>query len=404
MKQLHKKRIYLFFIFIGVVAFANGLSDNVLANFFKDAYQIDARQRAFIEFPRELPGFLCVFFVAALSFLGDVRIALIAQILSCIGIFALGIFSPSFTVMLLFLFIYSMGMHVFMPLSDSIGMALAEPECVGKRVGQFGSIKTAVSALTGILVFVGFRIGWFTFFADVKWIFLISAMGFLVAIVVSVMLVKETKELYANPPKKKIRFLFRKEYKLYYILATLQGVQKQIAYVFGSWVIIDLLLKGADVMSILIIAASFLGIFFFRYVGVWMDTKGIRFMMYVDALTFIIIYTLYGFVVWGISSHVLPISNWSVMTVYLLFVLDRLSMQVGIVKSVYLKSVAVVPEDVTSALSTGLSLDHMVSIIAAQFSGSIWMLWGPQWVFFGAALLSFGNLYIASLIPKKEKK
>ncbi len=403
MTQIHKKRIYLFFILVGVVAFANGFSDTILSNFFKDAYDINAKQRAFIEFPRELPGFLCVFFVAALSFLGDMRIVLIAQILSCIGICALGIFTPSFMVMLLFLFIYSMGMHVFMPLSDSIGMRLAEPECVGKRVGQFGSIKTTMSFAAGILVFIGFRFGWFTFRTPVKWVFLISAICFLMAIVVACMLVNATKELYTNPPKKKIRFLFRKEYKLYYILATLQGVQKQIAYVFGSWVIIDLLLKGADVMSLLIIVSSFFGIFFFRYVGIWMDTKGIRFMMYVDALTFIVVYTLYGIMVWAISSHILPISTGSVMTIYLLFVLDRLSMQVGIVKSVYLKSIAIVPEDVTSALSTGISLDHMVSIVAAQISGTVWMVWGPQWVFFGAALLSFGNLYIASLIPQKEK-
>ena len=37
----------------------------------------------------------------------------------------------------------------------------------------------------------------------------------------------------------------------------------------------------------------------------------------------------------------------------------------------------------------------MVAIVAAQLSGFIWTVWGPQWVFFMAALFSLGNLYVA---------
>lgn len=126
-------------------------------------------------------------------------------------------------------------------------------------------------------------------------------------------------------------------------------------------------------------------------------------MMYVDALTFIIIYVIYGFVVWGITSHLLPGSGWPVMVVYALFVMDRLSMQIGIVKSVYLQSIAVNREEVTATLSTGTSLDHIVSILAAQVSGLIWTQLGPQWVFFMAAFFSLGNLFVAWRIhPEQE--
>lgn len=184
----------------------------------------------------------------------------------------------------------------------------------------------------------------------------------------------------------------------------LHGVQKQVANVFGAWVIVDLLLKGADIMSLLLITVSFISIFFMRAIGRWIDRFGIKRMMYVDALTFIGIYTVYGFVVWGITAKVLPGAGWPVLTVYALFVLDRLSMQIGVVKSLYLKQIAVTAEEITSVLSTGISLDHVVSILAAQLSGFIWMIWGPQWVFFLAAFFSLGNLIIAWRIPKEPGK
>jgi MFS family permease len=175
--------------------------------------------------------------------------------------------------------------------------------------------------------------------------------------------------------------------------------------VYGTWVIVDLLLKKADTLAILTIVVTFISIFFLSKLGRWMDQFGIKKMMYLDALTFIIIYIIYGFVVWGVVEGVLPDHGWSVFFIYLLFISDRLSMQIGMVNSIYLRSIAVDREEVTSTLSTGISLDHIVSIIAALAGGLIWAKWGSQWVFFLAAAFSLGNLYVAAKVqPEKEKE
>ena len=84
----------LFFIMISAAALGNGLSDSVYSNYFKEAYNVTTTQRAFIEFPREMPGLLCALVIASLSMLGDARISLIAQIASCTGLMALGLFYP----------------------------------------------------------------------------------------------------------------------------------------------------------------------------------------------------------------------------------------------------------------------------------------------------------------------
>jgi predicted MFS family arabinose efflux permease len=136
-----------------------------------------------------------------------------------------------------------------------------------------------------------------------------------------------------------------------------------------------------------------------------MDQFGIKTMMYLDALTFIGVYIIYGFVVWGIVKGVLPDHGWSVWLVYLLFISDRLSMQIGMVNAIYLRSIAWDHEEVTSTLSMGISLDHFVSIIAALAGGYVWTRWGSQWVFFLAAAFSMGNLYVAYKVqPEKEKE
>ncbi len=398
-----RPEILLFMILISAVALGNGLSDAVYSNYFKEVYHVTAFQRGFIEFPRELPGLLCAFVIGALGFLGDVRVAFIAQVLAAIGVTLLGLLTPSFGVMLVFLFINSMGMHLFMPLSDSIGMSLAEPDQIGKRMGQFSSVRAAFSMIAALLVFFGFRLDWFSFSTDIKWVFIVAAVAFLCAIFTAALMVNKVKPKKKEPQRIKIRF--RKQYRYYYLLTVLKGVQKQIAYVYGTWVIVDLLLKKADTLAILTIVVTFISIFFLSKLGKWMDKFGIKKMMYLDALTFIIIYIIYGFIVWGVVEGVLPDHGWAVLFIYLLFISDRLSMQIGMVNSIYLRSIAVDPEEVTSTLSTGISLDHFVSIIAALAGGLIWANWGSQWVFFLAAAFSLGNLYVAIRVqPEKEKE
>lgn len=393
----------LFFFVIAMVSIGLGLSDSIYANYFKDAYQVTAVQRGFIEFPRELPGLLCALVIAGCSFLGDIRSAMIAQVLSIVGLTVLGIFTPPFGIMLVFLFINSMGMHMFMPLQDAIGMKLAEPEQVGRRMGQYNSLKSGSGFLASVFVFFGFRTGFLSFTTPHKWVFLVGAAAFIAALTGLTALNRRVKQKATRPQR--LKLVFRKEYKYYYFLTILHGVQKQIAFVYGSWVIIDLLMKKADTTAVLAIACSFIGIFFMNALGRWMDRFGIKKMMYVDALTFIGVYVLYGLVVMGITSGKLPSQGWPVFAIYGLFVLDRMSMQIGMVNAIYLRSIAFDPGEVTATLSMGTSLDHVVSILAAIAGGFIWTDLGSHWVFFLAAAFSLGNLLIAYLVkPDQERR
>jgi len=388
-----KKEIKIYFVILALTAFALGLTNNIISNFFKDAYNVTAYQRGFLEFPRELPGLLSVFVIAALSFLSDIRISIIAQILSVIGIFALGIYTPSFNLMMIYIFINSLGMHLFFPLQDSIGMELAEKDNIGKRLGQFKGFFTGIQMVASIFVFIGFKAGFMSFETSIKTPFIIAGILFFGVLVLLVLLDRVRRV--DHPHVKQSGYIFRKDYKYYYILVVLFGVQKQVMMVYGPWVLIDLLSKKADTISILTVIGSFIGIFFIPAIGRWLDTYGVKKLMYVDALSFIGVYLVYGLLAMGYVNGSIKTAGIGMLLAYVIFIIDRMSTQMGIVRTLYLRTIAIKPSDITPTLTLGQSMDHFVSIICAYLGGIIWVAWGPQYIFFLAAGLSLINLYVA---------
>ena len=403
-KQIKSKKIskslLVYFFIIALTAFGLGLSGDVISNYFKDAYNVTAYQRGAIEFPRELPGLILIFVVAGLSFLSDIKISIIAQILSIIGITVLGLFTPTFAVMLVFIFINSMGQHLFMPLQDSIGMSLIKDDNIGKRMGQYKGVYTGFAMLASVLVFIGFKTGFFSFTSKIKWIFLTSAfiLTFVLILLIILQRINKSSDIHNQ---KKLNFIFRKQYKYYYILVVMFGVQKQMMIVYGPWVLIEILNKKADTIAILGIAGSLIGTIFIPAVGRWLDRFGIKTILYADALSYIVVYLLYGLMSAGFVAGKLALVGIPVMLTYVLVILDKMSTQFGMVRTIYLRSIAIDAADITPTLSLGVSMDHFVSIICAYLGGIVWSVWGPQYIFFLAAALSLVNLYVATKVKGK---
>ena len=392
------KRRNLIWIFTAVIALTGlglGLSDAVFANYYKDAYNADAFQRGLIELPREMPGFICVFIISALGFLGDIRLSVIAQVLTVFALTVLGLMTPTFSVMLIFLFLFSLGQHMFMPLGDSLGMSLAKEGGVGSVLGRLNGVRTAFTMIAGILVFVGFRQGFFSFTTPIKSIFLIAAVIFSIVLI---LLLKMRQLVGEITPQQKFRLIIRKEYRIFYLLAALFGARKQIMLVYAPWVLIELLGFKADTMALLAIAGAAVGIFFMPAVGRWIDRYGTARIMMIEAAAFFVIYIAYGLLSGGLSKGTLAASGFAVAIAFVINMADRMTMQFGMVRAVYMRSVAVTPDEVTPTLSAGMSLDHVLSILSAIFCGWIWEQLGAQYVFAFAALLSLCNMLVARQI------
>lgn len=391
-----KKTALIYMVALALVAVANGLSNDVFSNYFKEVYHVTTFQRGTVELPRELPGMLCYFIVAALSFLGDIRISILSQILCAIGIIILGFVTPVFGIMLIFLFINSFGMHLFLPLTDSIAMSFIDKNNAGRDMGRFKAVSTTFTMVASFLVFIGFRTGIFTFGSRIKVFFIISGICALGATAFLAVLYKKIGKG-EHKQKRKFKLVLRREYKYYYIIAITWGVQKQIMSVFAPWVLIQLLFKGADTIAILSMTGAMAGILFIPALGRWIDRFGLRKMLYADALSFIFVYLMYGILSSGFHTGKFETYGLPVILTFVLFVVDRMSMQMSIIRTLYLRAIAISPEDITPTLSMGISMDHIVSISSAMLGGIVWDLWGPQYVFYLAASLSLANLAVAKL-------
>ena len=392
-----KTELWIFFAIVALTGLSMGMSDSVISNFFKDAYDVTAVERGFLEFPRELPGVLCFLLIAFAAGIGDVRLAIISQVLAAIGSVVLGLFTPAFAVMALFIFIHSLGQHLYMPLQDSIGLSIIGNQDVGKRMGQYSGIRTACAMLASIIIYFGFRTGFFSFQTQIKLPFLIGTVGFIGIVFLYFLLLKKYK-VQGQPRENKFRIIIRKKYTLYYILAILVGVHRQIMVVYGPWVLIEILSRGADTMALLGIIGSFIGIFMLPMIGKAADNFGPKVILFSEGILFIFVYIAFGFLSNAFQTGALALAGIPVLVAYGLFIFERLTMQMGIARTMYLKTIAEDPADITPTLSTGLSMDHVVSIVCAYLGGLVWFNFGPQYVFFIAAGFSIINVVIALLI------
>ena len=393
--------IMMFFVICALVGLATGFTESLLSNYFKEAYDVNAQQRGFIEFPRELPGVISIFFIAALSFMGNIKSAIIAQVLTIGGLLLLALTRPSFAIMLLFLFIYSTGIHMYLPLGDSIGLSLAKKQDMGKVLGRFNGLRMAFLMIAGVITYVGFKQGWFNYEKPIL-VFIIAAVIYLVVAVLLLVLHKKgatgDNEVTVNT-----KLVFRKEYARYYIICALFGGRKQIMLVYSPWVLIDLLGFKTDTMSVLAVVGSLIGVFFIPAVGKWIDKFGVKKIMIAEALAFIVIYTAYGFLSKWVTLNVVALTGIVMLLVYLLNIVDRMTAQFGMVRSIYMRAIALVPEDVTPSLSLGMSIDHIVAIAGSYVCGVIWYNWGPEYVFILAGVMSLMNLLVARGIKLNDK-
>lgn len=390
MNNENKKQIIYFSIALFCVAVACAMGPNTLSNYFNDVFHVTSAQRGFIEVPRETPGILCVFIVAFLGFMGNVKLAILSQILVIIGFSILGFLSPSYNLMLCAIFISSIGEHLFMPLNDSLSMSMAKLGDEGKFLGKFRGIYISGSLVGSGLIFIGFKTGLFSF--NTKFIIpFIITIGF--AIIAILMLIKVK-----NPFEDKVtdhKLILKKEYLGYYFITLSYGCQKRIRIVFAPWVIINLLGKGADTVALLAICCHFIGTYISPVIGRALDKKGYKFMLKIESIYILFSFCGMGFLAKLINNGIINSSKLGILLVFIFYILCYSFDRFGIVHSFYMKKIAVKESDVTQTLSAGISIDHVMAIIASPIMGLIWDKFGVQYVFYIAALSCFAQLSVA---------
>ena len=393
-EQKRQQAVRLFVAVLALTALANGLGNNILSNYFNEVFHINEVQRGFIEIPRESPGILCMVLVAALGFLGNLWMSVVAQGLVLVGFIVMGWLSPGYGMMLVFMFVHSLGMHFFMPLNDAISMDLAEQGKVGTTLGKFKGVNTLFAMVAAVLVFFGFRTGFFSFGTKIILPFAIGGIATAGAVVLLAVMALSMPQ---KDTVKNHKLLFRKQYMPYYMVTLAYGCQKRIKIVFAPWVIINLLGQGADTVALLTIVVHLAGTWLAPIIGRMLDKLGVRKMLWVEALYIAVSFSVMGLLAGMLAGGTFNLGDsltWLVFGTYVLCVLFE---QFNMVHSYMMRAIALDPSEVTRTLSVGLSVDHIMAIIASPIMGLIWNAWGVQYVFYLAALSALLQVAAAAL-------
>jgi predicted MFS family arabinose efflux permease len=358
---------------------AYSMVDSIFNNFINERFSLSGFERSFLEFPRELPGFLVVFVSALLWFLCSRRLGGAALILGVAGALLIGFASTSYAIMVVWLFIYSMGQHLFMPIASTIGMELAREGQTGRRLGQFNAIRNLAMILGSFAVFIGFRFLGLNY----QLTFALAAVAFAISAAILFSMQPETV-------KKPAAFLrLHRQYRLYYILAVLYGTRKQLFITFAPWVLVSIFNQRPDVMATLLTIGGVIGILFQPFLGWTIDRYGERAVLASEAVLLVAVCLGYGF-----SRSFLP-ENIALLVIYACYLIDQMLMSVSMARATYMKKIATEPGHIQPALTAAVTIDHAFSIMAALIGGVIWSTFGFQYVFLMGALIAIVNLFAA---------
>lgn len=382
-KHIDGDRDFNLFLLAGLFAgIGAGINTSIFNNYLSDVFKLSENLRGFLEVPREAPGFFIMLILAVLSFCGDVRIAMLGMAAAGFGMLGLGLLSPTFAIMIIWMMMYSLGTHMVMPVTPSIGMSLSNQESFGARLGTISAYSLFGSIAAYIFVFLGFNYMHVTY----QLAFVIGAISYVFAALVVGLMKK------GEPKTRKVKFVFRRRYTLYYILAGVSGARQQIFLTFAPWVLIKVFNVQPQMFAILGIIVAFVSIGTRKIIGRLIDIRGERFVLTLEAALLFAICLGYAF-----SADIFP-AGVAVVIIAGCYVIDNSMAAVEMARSTYLRKIAVDVADVTPTLSTGVSLQHIASMVIPVFGGLLWSAFGYQAVFIGAAVIAFLNFTLSRRI------
>ena len=380
---------------------AYGLYRGIQDNYLAEIIHITPFERGIVEFFRETPGLLIMFILALMYRFTDSRIFKIGVALMTGGIAGLlltgsGAFFMTKFFVVLFMVLFSTGEHITMPVRSTISMDLAKREKAGASLGitssiaQLGQIAGFI-LVTGIFFLLG-RMGFKrTDLLGYRIVFGMSV-ALMTASALTVLALKET-----TLKSQRRRFYFAKKFHKYYMLEVFYGARKQIFLTFAPYVLI--IHYGADpsIMSLLYAVCAGFGVFCGPLTGRIIDKLGYKVIMVGDTLVLIIVCLLYGF------AHKLFPAKIAFIIVCANFVLDSIISMASMASNVYVQRIASSQEEITATLSTGLSVNHFISIFIALIGGWIWKVTGIEVLFSLCAFLGLMNSIYAATIKKSEE-
>ena len=380
-----------FFLSIITFALAYGLYKGIIDNYLAEVAGMSEFDKGVSEFFRELPGLALIFLLAVLYEFTAERIYQIGALIMLAGMTMQAVIPSTKVLVIMAIFIYSLGEHIQLGMRNTLTLEYAKEGKSGVALGRQSAVYQ-IGMLAGYFVVIGLFFVLGNRQSLYKPVFLMSAAIIFLGFLSSLRIRGDSK-----PDPSKRRFYFHKKYTKYYMLELFYGARKQIFFTFGPYVLV--LFYGASAMdiSILFAISSICSYFASPLVGKIIDRFGYKIVMISDTLILVIVCFFYGF-----AHHIFPMHT-AFLVCCANYVLDSVISLASMASNVYVQDLADNADEVRATISTGVSVNHFITILVALFGGWIWKVLGIETLFIISAVLGLCNsAYAATIKTRKE--
>jgi MFS family permease len=364
----------------------------------KGEMHLTGRQQGVLEAFRETCGITALGVLAMLAGLAEPLVGAGMLLLVAVGMSAYT-FVPSFYWLIAASLLWSQGFHVWVPLPQSMTIALAEPGRVGHRLGQISAagaagagvglaaaltvhlvLKYHPGAVTAATTAAAAGHGLMSCLRDpIRPLFLV---GGIAAVFGAVACLGIPRRIKTPGP----RFVLRRKYRLYYLLCFLDGWRKQIFIAFAGFLLVTRYKTPLVTMLLLSMAIQVIMYVASPWVGRLIDRIGERVVLVVYFASLVVVFIAYA----QLKQPRL---------LYILYVLDSVLFLLNMALPTYVGRIAPA-SDRTPTLSMGVAFNHIAAVAMPLVCGLLWVRYGYQWVFYLGSAVAAASIFAALAVPK----
>lgn len=375
----------LFLLSIAFSALGYGIYKGVIDNFFAETVMMSEFDRGLTEFFRELPGLLLVFILAALYTFSAEKMYKLGAIIVLIGMALISVVPSTRVWAVVATFVYSLGDHIQIGMKNTLSLQYALPGKGGLALGRQNAISQIGNLFGYAIVILAFM--YFLTGKPYKEFFMVATALFAVS-----MFICFGMKTQSETNKNGRRFYFRKKYHKYYMLEVFYGARKQVFFTFGPYVLILFYGASATNISILFAISAVACYFMSPVVGRIIDKLGYKVVMIADTLILVIVCFFYGF------AHHLFSMHTAFIVCCVNYVLDSIVSLASMATNVYVQDISETKDEIQKTVSTGLSVNHLITVLIALFGGWVWKVCGIETLFIISAVLGLCNSAYAATV------
>jgi predicted MFS family arabinose efflux permease len=322
-------------------------------NFAVEEMGVGPGSIGWIQAVRELPG-LMGFLVGFLAlFFSEVRIMALSVVLLGVGTFLTGQ-AANIPFLLLSTVVMSFGFHFFYSSNNAVVLMAVEKQHTPRILGQLSSLAAIAALLaTSAVYLLAEPWGYRRLFMVVGGL---SAVGGLLLLPLG-----SGKE--GLPPRRQV--VVRRRYWLYYVLSFLMGSRRHIFTTFAIFLLVREHGISVQTTATLFLINNLINAYVLQLVGKLVSRLGERLMLSVAFGTLAFVFLGYAYVTY------LPL-------LFVLYVIDNVMFGFNLALATYFQKIAITPQEVTSNLSMGQTIEHIAAVVVPVLGGTVWELFGSQ--------------------------